>query len=77
MPPARLVPVAPEIRGVERHHHDVAGARADLLQAPGTQVRLVRLERMDHPDLDRSGYRGMIAHSRIITMTAKAAPTMT
>jgi hypothetical protein len=69
--------MAPEIRRVGRHDHEMAGAGHDLLQAARTQVGLVGLKRMDQTDLDGSVQRGIRAQSRITAITANATITMT
>ena len=50
--PAGPVPVAAQIRGVERHDDEVARARRDLLVAARAPVGLGGLERLDPPYLD-------------------------
>jgi hypothetical protein len=69
--------MAAQVRRIGGHHHEVTGARPNLLEAPGTDVGLVRLERVDLADLDGSAQRGINAHSRRRAITAKAAARRT
>jgi hypothetical protein len=71
------MPVAAQIRGVARNHHDVADAGADVLLATGTDVGLHGLEGLYPADLDRPAQRGINAHSNSPATTATAAATMT
>ena len=50
--PARVMPVAAEVGGVEGHHHHVADPDADLLVAARAQVRLPGLVGLDPAHLD-------------------------
>jgi hypothetical protein len=52
MLPARRVPVAPEVWGVEGHDDEVADALLDVVVAARAVVALGRLEGMDPADLD-------------------------
>jgi hypothetical protein len=71
------MPVPAEIRSVERNHHQVAHARVDVLVAPGTQVLLGGLERMDDADLDLVAVRqrGISAHNSASAKRMNAAAT--
>ena len=64
-----------EIGGVERHHHEVAGARLDGLVAAGAEVALGRLVGLDAPDL----YLGLRPrpHANNAAVSASAATTIT
>src|SRR5205823_6309737 len=73
--PARLVPAAPQVRGVAGHDDEVAGAGGNLLVAARAGVALHRLEGVDQPDLDV--YLGRRAHSTCTRMTAMATATST
>jgi hypothetical protein len=75
--PTGPVPVAAQIGCIGGNHHEMTGPRQDVLKAPGTEVRLVRLERMDLADLDGSAQRGINAHSRMAAITANAATRST
>jgi hypothetical protein len=44
--------VAPVLRDVEGHDDEVGEAHGDLLIAPGAQVGLARLERVDERNLE-------------------------
>jgi hypothetical protein len=46
------MPVAPVLGNVERHHHEVSDADADLLEAAGAQVFLARLKGVDERNLE-------------------------
>jgi hypothetical protein len=72
-----MVPVAPEVDGIERDHHHVARARCDLLLATGTHVGFRRLVRLDAVNLERFAQRGISAHSRRRATTMNAAATST
>jgi hypothetical protein len=50
--PARGVPVAAQVGGVEGDDHEVADAFGDVLVAAGAEVGLARLEGLDPTDLD-------------------------
>jgi len=55
----------------------MADADFDVLVAPGTQVLLGRLERMDDAEFDVLRYRGIRAHRMSAAATRKAAATYT
>jgi len=65
--------VAPVLRNVERHHHEVRHAYVDLFQAPGAEVGLARLERVDERDFEVLvvvvAYRRFAAHASSSTQT--------
>jgi predicted membrane GTPase involved in stress response len=44
--------VTAEVRSVERHHHQMAHARGDLVVTAGTEVGLGRLVGVNPADLD-------------------------
>ena len=75
------MPVAAVLGDLDRHHHEVAEADWDVLQAPRAEVFLARLKRVDERDLEVFVavlvHLGIAAHStnRIITSTAAATST--
>ena len=71
--------MAPLLRHVERHHHEVADAHTDLLVAARTQVRLARLEGVDERDFEilAVAVYPSAAHSTSRMTTTNAAITST
>jgi hypothetical protein len=66
-----------EIGGIGRHDDEMPEAGSDVLLAPGADVGLEGLERVDAANLHRPVQRGINAHSNSPAMTATAAATMT
>jgi hypothetical protein len=70
--------VAPVLRHVERHHHEVRETDRDLLAAPRAEVGLARLKGMDESNLEVVVVRyPRSAHSSSRMQTTKAAATST
>jgi hypothetical protein len=71
--------VPPIVGGVEGHDHVVADPHGDLLEAPGAQIFLARLERVHERDLEVLLVLGQpnSAQSNSTTTTARAAATIT
>ena len=57
MLPAALVPVATEVRRIEGHGDEVAGAGRDVAVAPGAEVRLAGLVGLHPPYVDGEAHR--------------------
>jgi len=55
--------VSTQIGSIGRHDDHMAGPGWNLLLAPGADVSLDRLERLDPADLDRANQRGINAHN--------------
>jgi hypothetical protein len=68
-----VVPVSAQIGFLFRDDDQMADAGGDVLVAPGTEVRLGRLEWMDDP----GGYLGIRAHKMRAAATMNAAATYT
>lgn len=58
------MPVAAEVRRVQRYEHDMAGSRPDLLVAPGAHVLLAGLEGLDAAHLGRPPREGVVHEAR-------------
>jgi hypothetical protein len=81
--PARVVPVAPEIRCFAGNHHEVAQADGDVLVAAGTEIALGRFVGLHPSDLDvlvqrvAGRHHPRKAHMSRPRHTTSAATTMT
>jgi len=67
------MPVAAQVGRVEGHDDEVPGAGRDVLVAARAEVGLLRLVRLDAPDL----YLGIRAHASRSATTTNAATTNT
>lgn len=76
-----MVPVTAVLRGEVGHDDEVAEAGRDVLVAPGTQVGLARLVRLDPLHVDRAvslrPHHPNSAQARRTTQTRTAAATIT
>ena len=73
--------MATQVGRVQRHDDQVPYPRGDVVVAPGAQVGLACLVRLDAPDLDAVtvavGYLGNAAHTTRAIPTSTAAATYT